>query len=48
MARAVLIVMLVLLRVTIFMRISVEFTDAILRAEVERPPFMFALGERLL
>ena len=39
---------LMLLRVTVFMRIGVEFFHAILRVEIERATFMLPLCERLL
>ena len=48
MMRAMLVAMVVLLRVTVFVWVGIEFADAILRAKVERPAFMLALGERLL
>jgi hypothetical protein len=38
--------MLMLLRVTIFVGVGVEFVNTILRAKVERPAGMFALRER--
>jgi hypothetical protein len=46
--RAVSFVVIMLLRVTVFVRVGVEFADAILRAEIECAALMFALGERLL
>jgi hypothetical protein len=42
------VLMFLLLRVTVFMRISVKFIHAILRAEIKRLAFMFSFREGFL
>jgi len=48
MMRVVSFIVLMFLRVTVFMRIGVEFVHAILRAKIKRAAFMFAFRESFL